>query len=111
MEDDVDALRQAADEIAVADVALDELDGAVGPRPVEVLAAAADEVVEHHDLLGAAMHELVDDVRADGAAAAGDEDPAQAAHCAAPARKELRSWTMPTQRGAAARSCMRKSPP
>ena len=111
MEDDVDAVRQAADEVTVADVALDELDGAVGARPIEVLAAAADEVVEHHDLLGAADHQLVDDVGADGATATGDEDPAQAAHCAAPARKELRSWTMPTQRGAAARSCVRKSPP
>ena len=76
MEDDVDAVRQAADEIAVADVALDELDGAVGARPIEVLAAAADEVVEHHDLVGAADDQLVDDVGADGATATGDEDSA-----------------------------------
>jgi hypothetical protein len=50
MEDHVHAARQLADERRVADVALDDLDVAVGQRPREVLAAAADEVVEDDDL-------------------------------------------------------------
>ena len=51
--------REAVHEVAVADVALDERDVAVGARPVEVLAAPADEVVEDDDLLGAGEDELV----------------------------------------------------
>ncbi len=50
------------------------VDVAVGARPVEVLAPAADEVVEDDDLVRAGEHELVGHVGADRAAAAGDED-------------------------------------
>ena len=73
VEDDVDAARQLGNQLAIADVALDEPDGSVGERPGEVLAPAAHEVVEHDDLLRPGLHELVGDVRADRARAAGNE--------------------------------------
>src|SRR6202000_3053536 len=60
---------------AVAHIALDQGDVAVGERPVEVGAASADEVVEHDDLRRSRFDQLVDERRADRAAAAGDEYP------------------------------------
>ena len=47
--------------------------GPCSQRPRQVVAAAADEVVEHDDLLGPGAHDLVREVRPDGAGAAGDE--------------------------------------
>ena len=73
VEDDVDAAGQLGDQLAVADVALDEPHGPVGQRPGRGSAPAAHEVVEHDDLLGARPHELVGDVRAHGARSAGDK--------------------------------------
>jgi hypothetical protein len=73
MEDDVDAAGQLGDELAIADVALDEPHGPVGQGPGEVCAPAPHEVVEHDDLLGAGPHELVGDVRAHSARSAGDQ--------------------------------------
>ena len=62
-------------EVAIADVALDELDGAVGQRPREVVAPAAHEVVQDDDLAGAGLHELIGQVGADRSPAARDQDP------------------------------------
>ena len=59
--------------VAVADVALDDLDVAVGRGPGEVLAAAADEVVEHDHLARLLRDHQVGDVRADHAGAARDQ--------------------------------------
>ena len=73
VEDDIDPTRQLGDELAVADVALDQPDGPVGERPGEVLAPSAHEVVEHDDLSRAGLHELIGDVRADRARSAGDQ--------------------------------------
>ena len=42
----------------------------------EVFPPAADEVVEHDDLGRSGVDELIDDGRADGAGAAGDQAPA-----------------------------------
>ena len=73
MEDDVDVAGQLVHQLAVADVALDQPDRAVGERPGEVLPPAADEVVEHHHLPHPCPDELVGDVRAHGAPSAGDQ--------------------------------------
>jgi hypothetical protein len=73
VEDDVDAAHQLAHERRVADVALDDLDVAVGQRPGQVLAAAAHEVVEHDDLARLLLDDEVGDVRADHAGAARDQ--------------------------------------
>ena len=67
VEDHVDARHEAADTAPVADVALDQRDVPVRPRPRQVLAAAADEVVEHDDLGDAGPDELVGDRGADQA--------------------------------------------
>ncbi len=80
MEEHVDAGHQLVHERPVADVALDELDGAVGARPVEVLPPPADEVVQHDDLVRAGEHQLVDHVGPDRPAAPGHEDLADTAH-------------------------------
>ena len=74
MEHDVDVAHQLADQVAVADVALDDAQGPVGLRPREVVAASADEVVQDHDLAGVALDEQVAEVGADGACAAGYEN-------------------------------------
>ena len=55
-------------------------DGSVRHGPREVLAPAADEVVEDDDLLGAGEHELVREIGADRAGAAGDEHLAETGH-------------------------------
>ena len=67
---------QAVDERGVADVAHDELD-AVGRQPRDVLGVAGvGQLVEHGDVdAGVLAHDVVDEVGADEAAAAGDDDP------------------------------------
>ena len=75
MEHDVDALHRLGERRPVADVA----DRRVRPRrlaiaDVEVLAAAAHEVVEHDDRVDAGLEGLVGDRRADEPGAAGDQD-------------------------------------
>ncbi len=75
MEDDVDALRDPAHRVDVADVAFDEVELAALGNQFEVGAATTDEVVEDHDLGDILGEELVGDRRTDEAAAAGDEDP------------------------------------
>ena len=67
-------LGQLVHELAVADVALDDPDDAVGASPRRGFPAAADEVVEHDDLLGARLDQLIDEVGADGARAARHQD-------------------------------------
>ena len=74
VEDGVAAGDEPAHQRLVADVAVDELDLAALQRAGEVADAAADHVVDDDDLAGAEGDELVDDVRADEAGAAGDED-------------------------------------
>ena len=66
---------QAVDERGVADVAHDELD-AVGRQPRDVLGVAGvGQLVEHGDVdAGVLAHDVVDEVGADEAAAAGDDD-------------------------------------
>ena len=73
VEDDVHARGQPPDEIAVPDVALDDVDVAVRLGPGEVLAAAARQVVQHDHLAGAVLDQAVGDVRADQAEPAGDQ--------------------------------------
>jgi hypothetical protein len=68
--DGVDAVERSGHDVGVADVALDELDVETG----EVVAAPPREVVERSDR-APALEEPRDQVRADEAAAAGDEDP------------------------------------
>jgi hypothetical protein len=67
--DGVDAVEGPGHDVGVADVTLDELDVEAG----EVVAASPCEVVERPDR-GPALEESGDQVRADEAAAAGDED-------------------------------------
>ena len=67
-----DAVDGAGDDVGVAHVALDELGArveVVGPLAVR----GGQQQVEHADLV-AALQQRVDDVRADEAGAAGDED-------------------------------------
>jgi hypothetical protein len=73
VEDDVGPRRgeDAAHPLRVADVGLLEARPA-RERRGEVLALAGGEVVDDHDLV-AAVEELVDEVRADEAGAAGDQ--------------------------------------
>ena len=66
-------LHEICDAVAVADVALDDVDAAVLDRPGEVLAAPANEVVEHDDFACARAHDLVDEIGPDSACATGDE--------------------------------------
>ena len=66
---------EAVDQVGVADVAHDELD-AVGGQPGDVLGVArVGQLVEHGDVdAGVLAHDVVDEVGADEAAAAGDDD-------------------------------------
>ena len=66
---------EAVDERGVADVARDELD-AVGGQPGDVLGVArVGQLVEDGDVdAGVLAHDVVDEVGADEAAAAGDDD-------------------------------------
>ena len=66
---------EAVDERGVADVAHDELD-AVGGEPGDVVGVAGvGQLVEHGDVdAGVLAHDVVDEVGADEAAAAGDDD-------------------------------------
>ena len=75
VDDDVDALlrEHALDELEVADVALDE----PHVEPVEVApVAGVGEQVERDDVVvGMALEPAADEVRADEAGRAGDEEP------------------------------------
>ena len=73
MEHDVDVRHQAADQITIADIALDDLDGSVRHGPRQVLPPAADEVVQDHDLLGTGEYELVREIGTDRAGTTGHE--------------------------------------
>lgn len=73
VEDDVDAVHDVADVLSVPDVAFDEGDFAGSAGGVEVLHAAAGEVIEDDDFFEAVGDELVGDVGTDQAGAAGDE--------------------------------------
>ena len=66
---------EAVDQVGVADVAHDELD-AVGGQPGDVLGVAGvGQLVEDGDVdAGVLAHDVVDEVGADEAAAAGDDD-------------------------------------
>lgn len=74
MEDVVAALREVVDELAIADVALDELEAPGLLCLGDVVPRAADEVVDDADLLRAPREELIGDVRAHEARSAGHED-------------------------------------
>ena len=65
VEDDVDAAVSVGDQVAVADVALDEPDRPVRIAQARFAAPAADEVVEDDDLARRRRDELVGDRRAD----------------------------------------------
>ena len=75
VDDGVGPRDQAVDERGVADVAHDELDAVRGqPRDV-VGVAGVGQLVEHGDVdAGVLAHDVVDEVGADEAAAAGDDD-------------------------------------
>ena len=120
VEQHVDAVHQLTHEREIPDVTLDERHGTVLLRPGEVLAAPADEVVQDDDLLRAGEDEFVDDVRADGTAAACHEDLAELAHevlvlvagcgawvivCGTPGRR----WSC-TERARGPGSCAARSP-
>jgi hypothetical protein len=62
------------DELAIADVAFDDLHGPVGDRPGEVVAATAHEIVKDDDFVGSRADDEVRQVGADGAGATSDED-------------------------------------
>ena len=79
VEDGVAARHQPGHQVAVADVADDELDRARGHGAGEVLGPAPDQVVDHHDLAAAPRDQKIDDVGADEAGPAGDEDPIERA--------------------------------
>jgi hypothetical protein len=75
VKDDVGSLHERVDELAVPDVALDDLQPRVRRRLGEVRAPPADEVVDDDDLTDTAVEDLVDQRRADRSRSAGDEDP------------------------------------
>ncbi len=76
VDDGVGPRDQAVDERGVADVAHHELD-AVGGQPGDVVGVAGvGQLVEHGDVDARVLsHDVVDEVGADEAAAAGDDDP------------------------------------
>ena len=67
VEDQVDALGQVGDEVAVADVALDQVTSPVLDAPARFSLRPAHQVVEHDDLRDGLVDELVDDRGADRA--------------------------------------------
>ena len=70
MEDDVDALHDLGEQRAIPDVALDDGHRTVRHGPFQILAAAADEIVEDHDLARPLVDEPIGDMRADEPGAA-----------------------------------------
>ena len=84
VEDDLDAADGRVHALVRAEVALDDLD--VPSELREVRPAAGREVVEHADVV-AALEQRLDEVRADEAGAAGDEDALHAAP-----RRRRGSW-------------------
>jgi hypothetical protein len=73
MKHDVDAVHHVGHHRAIADVALDDGDASASAGSRQILATAADEVVEHNDLAHAVIQQLIGDVRANEAGTAGDE--------------------------------------
>lgn len=66
---------EAVDERGVADVAHDELDAVRGQARDVLGVAGVGQLVEHGDVdAGVLAHDMVDEVGADEAAAAGDDD-------------------------------------
>ena len=61
-------------QLAVADIALDQPDRPARHAPLEVFRPAAHHVVERDDLDAALVAQQVDDMRADKAGAAGDQN-------------------------------------
>jgi hypothetical protein len=74
VEDHVDVLGHVPNQRSIADVALHDGHWAAGGGKVEVLATAAVEVVEDHDLGGLELDQLVGEVRADYSRASRDQD-------------------------------------
>ena len=75
VEDDIAAADQPAHQHGVADVALDQGHPAARQRGGEIADAAAHHVVDHGHLADAFAEQQVDDMRADEAGAAGDQNP------------------------------------
>src|SRR5579875_915324 len=69
VEDRVAAARQPGDQVAVADVALDEADTPTRQRLSEILYPSPDEIVDNHDLAAARMDELFHSAATDEAGA------------------------------------------
>ena len=66
---------EAVDQVGVADVAHDELDAVRGQAGDVLGVAGVGQLVEHGDVdAGVLAHDVVDEVGADEAAAAGDDD-------------------------------------
>jgi hypothetical protein len=70
MEDDVDLTGQPCDQVAVTDVALDELDDVVVGQ---VVPPARGEVVQNGDVRCPGADQLIDDVRSDRARPSGHQ--------------------------------------
>ena len=79
MEDELDAPHRGVDALVRAEITFHHLD--VPPERREVGAASGGEVVEDADVV-AALEQRLDEVRADEACAAGDEDLRHAARSA-----------------------------
>ena len=78
VDDDVDLLlrQHALDELEVADVALDEAH--VEPIEVAPVAGVGEQVERHDVVVGVLLEPVADEVRADEAGGAGDEQPHRA---------------------------------
>src|SRR5215475_2342557 len=70
-----DARHGARNIAAAAEVGFDDADATAGKSAAQVLTTASREMIEHYDLPRAGAHQVVDDVRSDEAAAAGDQRP------------------------------------
>src|SRR5215467_133864 len=58
---------------AAAEVGFDDADTTAGKSAAQILTTASRKMIEHHDLARAGAHQVVDDVRSNEAAAAGDQ--------------------------------------
>ncbi|MNI68426.1 hypothetical protein D3C73_1241220 [compost metagenome] len=74
MEEKVLALGEVVDEVAVTEVAFDQLHPPTGEGFVQVCASAADEVVQHVYVFRTGVKQLVNQRRSNGAGASGDQD-------------------------------------
>ena len=104
---------QAADQVTLADVALDDPEPAARHRLGQVLAEAAVEIVDHQDLGGATVEELVHERRADRTRPAGHEDSAAVDHRPSPCqlRAALHAEEAPRVRNGRLASNLRRQRP